>query len=651
MDPIRFENILLSLEASSKGGIDRDKPLTGPETAQEDGHENQGNELGWTIVPSSDGSMRINFTNFTGSLKLTKSISSSIRRFSGGLGSTIYSSSFSNNSSSASGSGGSGMSGNSSISSASSVTKSAEASWLLDDCPAPSSSDYVLNKRSALAASDLSMSAKRAKQSLSTMAESMFSMDNNQDSAASLSSLSAANKILLQPYIDAEKGHRSLARFGHVLLPTKTGLFIHGGYGSNGPQGDTILVSIQCSSEDVRSLSLVSSNRSLSESQMRAFHNGHYLESRGLIVVYGGETRRRTIEKNGVLYQVALGVGYPEANNTSASRVLEHIEDSESDVYFDDVLAFEPEADFWYPQAVSGKAPTSRSAHASTILLDNLIVIYGGGKYNKYMHNIHILDTGRWHWNSPKADGKPPKCRGYHSMHAYTSKECVIFGGMDSTDCFNDVHILSCSDKGTGWMWSQPEIEEGSVIPSPRAGHASVVIGSGKYLIIRGGWNKRDSSGEDSSLASNIDNLTEIYNEINSGASNSRSNLSDFEALDDMFALCLSTWKWFKLNVSFSSPEAIILDMNSKSLDENCKSGFPSSSPFGEKAILTQIPLKNPSTGANTHESAVVFFGGVGLNLSPWNRCWAVSERHLLSLLPKQSSQSEKSSKPSWLDE
>ncbi len=241
-------------------------------------------------------------------------------------------------------------------------------------------------------------------------------------------------------------------RCGHIFFQNKlnNNLYVHGGVYAGETLGDIVSYNINYSDNNTRI------TRPLSNNQSRAWHCAEYLECKNLIIVIGGESKR-----------------------------------NDEIVYYDDVQVFDMSIELWYPPSVSGKGPSSRAGHKSGIVFDKYLVVYGGQKNDKFPHNIHVLDTQRWHWSSPKVDGKPPHARGYHTCTCIDKKILLYYGGSDNTKCFNDVHLLISNDKGQGWKWEQPDIV--GFKPSERWNHSAILIHNESYLLIHGGWTYHDS--------------------------------------------------------------------------------------------------------------------------------------------------------------
>jgi len=345
-------------------------------------------------------------------------------------------------------------------------------------------------------------------------------------------------------------------RSGHVawLGPNCT-LCIHGGTGDSG----NICADILHLNLHGKPVSMATVSRPLCEPQARTGHTALRLPGEpGLLVMFAGITTSpssASAATAGAEFDAdadadadadeGVGVGVSMSATATASDSVE-----KKTITTDALLVLDLDTDVWYPPAVSGKAPTSRAGHSAALLLNGrAMVVYGGENKGRFPHNIHWLDTSRWHWNSPKCDGKPPRARAGHCCYAISSpypssfssasssssfsssndvQDLVIFGGHDDRECFNDVHVLRCAEKKSGsgtctWEWIQPEVRGLAPcmtaaatamnsnpsahptaglpgLPQPRTAFASCAVGGGRYLFIRGGrsWGADAATGDHS---------------------------------------------------------------------------------------------------------------------------------------------------------
>lgn len=279
------------------------------------------------------------------------------------------------------------------------------------------------------------------------------------------------------------------ARWAHSMnfIPSKHQLILYGGDdNSEKTIGDLFLYDIV---EKRWSSPLNCSSVS------RSWHGATYIESKQLLLVFGGER-------------------------------LTCSETSQENEIFSEIMVLDTEVLLWYPPAISGHAPTPRSGHTCSNVHDDIVVFGGTGK-RKWLNTVDVLDTGKssrhvrhnrsrlniqfvdhWDWKSVKKVGEPPAPRAYHSATVLGNK-LVIFGGRDPKKSFNTVHVLERIDAGTfrglnlnlllliitghtfivvnvgTWSWFHPCVVGSG--PSPRSGHSATAIDASNVLIY-GGW-------------------------------------------------------------------------------------------------------------------------------------------------------------------
>lgn len=223
----------------------------------------------------------------------------------------------------------------------------------------------------------------------------------------------------------------------------------------------------------------------------RTWHTANFLPDRKLLICFGGEVLNETTGKL---------------------------------VTTDQVMALDTEIMLWYPPSVTGQIPSGRSGHASCVLPDtNELVVFGGVKNGKWLNSVSMLNTNRWVWSTVKAVGDAPPPRSYHryvficsrlsivllhtqlnnispfplpSATAIGSK-VVIFGGNNSSKCFNGVHVLEATGGGKKWLWSNPKCK--GEAPKPRTGHIATLLNDCSTILVHGGWdpNTEDENGDD----------------------------------------------------------------------------------------------------------------------------------------------------------
>jgi len=154
----------------------------------------------------------------------------------------------------------------------------------------------------------------------------------------------------------------------------------------------------------------------------------------------------------------------------------------------------------WLKPIVVGDTPTPRAGH-SAILFGASLIVFGGsrGWGTEAFNDLHVLDVGNvrpWSqldlqhetseqdadslvfWYHPAVSGQAPAARAGHTA-TLIGNNMLVFGGSNSTQCFNDLHVLQCST----FTWSTP-IRSG---PSPMARSGAAAVAVGDTMVIFGG--------------------------------------------------------------------------------------------------------------------------------------------------------------------
>ncbi|KAK1277997.1 Acyl-CoA-binding domain-containing protein 4 [Acorus gramineus] len=161
------------------------------------------------------------------------------------------------------------------------------------------------------------------------------------------------------------------------------------------------------------------------------------------------------------------------------------------------VKEFDPYKCIWSSLKTYGKAPVSRGGQSVTLVGTSLVMFGGEDAKRSLLNDLHILDLETMTWDEIDAVGVPPSPRSAHAAAVHAERYLLIFGGGSHATCFNDLHVLDLQSM----EWSRPT-QQGE-IPSPRAGHAGVIIGE-NWFIAGGGNNK---SGVSETLVLNVSTL------------------------------------------------------------------------------------------------------------------------------------------------
>jgi len=142
-----------------------------------------------------------------------------------------------------------------------------------------------------------------------------------------------------------------------------------------------------------------------------------------------------------------------------------------------DVRVLDLEGDSWTVPTVSGTPPPALVGHSATLIGTELF-IFGGSDGKRDGNELHIFDTETLSWAMPSLEGRAPNARVGHTGCAVGSTKIYYFGGYGiRLGYVNDTHILDTALLS----WSRPYIN--GAPPSPRVGHAGVVIGLKMYII------------------------------------------------------------------------------------------------------------------------------------------------------------------------
>ncbi|KAF8492353.1 galactose oxidase [Russula emetica] len=160
----------------------------------------------------------------------------------------------------------------------------------------------------------------------------------------------------------------------------------------------------------------------------------------------------------------------------------------------------------WTRVVVNGPGLNGRYDHTTTVVGSKLFV-FSGQIGENFFNDMWTLDWNRlksqplWESYEPTPGNKKPLPRARH-VSVTTEDRIIIFGGYDGQHYYNDTWSFDISTR----KWT--ELQCTGSIPSPRAGHAAVLVDDVMYVF--GGFS------------------------------------TDEGYLDDLYALQLSTQRWFK---------------------------------------------------------------------------------------------------------
>ncbi|KAI0267199.1 hypothetical protein BGY98DRAFT_1102241 [Russula aff. rugulosa BPL654] len=170
----------------------------------------------------------------------------------------------------------------------------------------------------------------------------------------------------------------------------------------------------------------------------------------------------------------------------------------------------------WSRVVVNGPGPGSRRSHTTTVVGSKLIV-FGGVSSGKTTNDMWALDLNclksqpLWESYEPTPGNEKPLPRWSHVL-VTTEDRIIIFGGFSDEHYYNDTWSFDISTR----KWT--ELQCTGSIPSPRGGHTAVLVDDVMYVFGGSSWDQ------------------------------------GIIVEDDLYALHLSTQRWFKFPNQGTSP-------------------------------------------------------------------------------------------------
>ena len=155
----------------------------------------------------------------------------------------------------------------------------------------------------------------------------------------------------------------------------------------------------------------------------------------------------------------------------------------------------------WSQLEPSGNAPSPRAAHASSMVENLQMVVYGGatGGGSLASDDLHLLDLRSGQnaatWNVVPVIGTTPGRRYGHTI-VFNRPHLIVFGGNTGTEAVADVWILNVDR--SPFSWSKPELP--GECPAPRVYHSAALCQTGAangMMVIFGGRTNDQSALND----------------------------------------------------------------------------------------------------------------------------------------------------------
>lgn len=203
-------------------------------------------------------------------------------------------------------------------------------------------------------------------------------------------------------------------------------------------------------------------------------------------------------------------------------------------IILSDVHVYDPiDGRCWHaPINCRGEA---RQWHSSTYIPGRKqIISFGGEQTNKSGKSVtsdtlRVFDTEISLWYPPAVSGDIPTGRSGHTATLFPeSNELIMFGGVKGNKWLNSVSILDV----TRWIWTSPQIV--GTAPKPRSYHSATKVGA--KMVIFGGNNK----------TSCFDTVHVL--EVNDDSINTDKGLNDKKSKK------CNAWKWTNPTVTGKAP-------------------------------------------------------------------------------------------------
>ncbi|XP_024516934.1 acyl-CoA-binding domain-containing protein 5 [Selaginella moellendorffii] len=140
-------------------------------------------------------------------------------------------------------------------------------------------------------------------------------------------------------------------------------------------------------------------------------------------------------------------------------------------------FALDLESQSWSVLAPEGEVPVARTGQSVVQVGSSLIIFGGEDSKGQMLNDLHILNLKTLVWRPPKTSGSKPSPRRGHSAVCYNERYMLVYGGKAQGNYYNDIYVLDLQNME--WSKEKPR----GTVPSPRAGHAGVMVGSKWYIV------------------------------------------------------------------------------------------------------------------------------------------------------------------------
>ena len=131
------------------------------------------------------------------------------------------------------------------------------------------------------------------------------------------------------------------------------------------------------------------------------------------------------------------------------------------------MFQFDCEANTWRMLEVDGDIPAPRAHHSASLFEGSMVIVggYGGQPYpggceRAYMPDMHMLKIETLKWEKIGASG--PARLADHASTVVDDKMLLIFGGRNAQQYFNSVHLASVEEGEVCWFEHTPDCKHAS---------------------------------------------------------------------------------------------------------------------------------------------------------------------------------------------
>eukprot|EP00742_Colponemidia_sp_Colp-10_P008882 GILJ01009647.1.p1 GENE.GILJ01009647.1~~GILJ01009647.1.p1 ORF type:complete len:684 (+),score=87.32 GILJ01009647.1:32-2083(+) len=114
--------------------------------------------------------------------------------------------------------------------------------------------------------------------------------------------------------------------------------------------------------------------------------------------------------------------------------------------YSDELFVLDTYKKQWFRPKTLGTPPSGRSNHAMSMLNHSTLLVHGGKYAQKehvvFLDDLFILDLDSMHWSCPFIGGMAPSARYGHATALVNDDEVYVFGGLNAAYCKSEVYVL-----------------------------------------------------------------------------------------------------------------------------------------------------------------------------------------------------------------